>query len=115
MLRQIQQLRGSFDGMGESLRAKRAVGSAGAGMVAVEINGLMEVTRCTIDQKLFSSGDREVIEDLVVTAVNQAVAKSRDLHVEAIKSLSGGIDVSNLGEMMSNLMSGGSHEPQRSA
>ena len=52
-------------------------------MVEIEINGLLEVLRCRIDPQLIAQGDRELIEDLVAAAVNQAVAKGKQLHAEA--------------------------------
>jgi len=60
-------------------------------MVEIEINGLIEVLRCQIDPQLFAQGDRELLEDLVTAAVNQAIAKSKQMHAETMKELTGGI------------------------
>lgn len=104
IMKQVQQLRGRIESLGEELRAKRAIGTAGAGMVDVEINGAMEILRCTIDPALVAQGDRELIEDLVVGAANQAIAKARELHADAVQSLSGGFDVPGLGQAMSSIL-----------
>jgi len=60
-------------------------------MVEIEINGLIEVLRCQIDPQLFAQGDRELLEDLVTAAVNQAIAKGKQMHAETMKELTGGI------------------------
>ena len=72
-------------------------------MVTVEVNGLGEVLRCQVDPSLVTSGDRELLEDLIPAAVNQAIAKSKQLHAEAMKSMTEGMDVPGLGDMLSKL------------
>ena len=61
----------------EEMKKRRVTGTAGGGMVEIEVNGLMEVLRCRIDPQLFAQNDRELIEDLVVAAVNQAIAQGQ--------------------------------------
>src|SRR5690606_16194477 len=72
LMKQAPQIMGRLKNLSEELREKRAVGSAGAGMVEIEVNGLSEVLRCTIEPSLVERGDRELIEELVVAAANQA-------------------------------------------
>jgi DNA-binding YbaB/EbfC family protein len=91
ILKQAQQLGGQMGQITEEMKRQRVTGSAGAGMVEVELNGVMEMLHCRIDPQLFTQGDRELIEDLVVTAANQAIAKSKQLHIDAMRSLTGGI------------------------
>ena len=83
-------------GLNSELRLRRTTGSAGGGMVEIEVNGLLEVLRCRIDQQLVEQGDREMIEDLVSAAVGQAIAKGKELHVEAMKSMTGGLEIPGL-------------------
>ena len=54
-------------------------GTAGAGMVTVKANGKMEIVSCKIADDAMKLGDREMLEDLVIAATNQALAKVRDL------------------------------------
>ncbi len=107
LLRQAQQLGGRMHEIGEELKKRRATGSAGGGMVVIEVNGLMEVLRCQIDPQLFAGGDRELIEDLVATAVNQAIAKGKQMHGEVLRDLTGGADVPGLGEALSKFLGTG--------
>ena len=72
LLKQAQQIGGQMGQITEEMRKRRVTGTAGGGMVEVEVNGLMEVLRCRIDPQLSAQNDRELIEDLVVAAVNQA-------------------------------------------
>ena len=104
LLKQAQEISGRMKGLHEELRTRRASGSAGGGMVEVEVNGVLEVLRCRIDPTLVAQGDRELIEDLVTTAVNQALAKGKELHAEALKSMTGGLDVPGLEETLGKLL-----------
>jgi DNA-binding YbaB/EbfC family protein len=104
LLKQAHEIRGRMKGLNEQLRARRATGSAGGGMVEVEVNGLLEVLRCRIDQQLVEQGDGEMIEDLVATALNQAITNGKQLHMEAMRSLTGGLDVPGLDAALDNLL-----------
>lgn len=112
LLKQAQQMGGRLKQISEELKNKRAEGISGGGMVTVEVNGLGEVLACRIDPSLVASGDRELIEDLVPAAVNQALAKSKQLHAEAMKSMTEGLDVPGLGSMLAQLSGG---EPEKPA
>ena len=59
-----------------------AEGDAGAGMVKVKANGRLEVQSCTLSDEAVRSGDKELLEDLVKAAVNQALEKARQLMLE---------------------------------
>ena len=110
LLKQAQQISGRMQGLGEELKKRRATGSAGGGMVEIEVNGLMEVLRCHIDQELIAGGDRELIEDLVATAINQAIAKGKQLHGEAVKELTGGLNVPGLDDALGKFLGKGEDE-----
>jgi DNA-binding YbaB/EbfC family protein len=92
-----------LEAMQQKLRDARATGSAGGDMVVVEINGLSEVLRVTIDPKLMATGDAEMIQDLTVAAVNAALAKAKELHVSAMQSLAEGVDVPGMQEMLARM------------
>ncbi len=106
LMKQAQQMGGKLEGMSAELKARRVTGQAGAGMVQVEVNGLQEVLSCQIDPKLMREEDREFLEDLIVGAVNDAVAKARAMHSEAMQSLAGGMNLPGLQEAMAQLTGG---------
>jgi nucleoid-associated protein EbfC len=91
LLKQAQQIGGQMGQLTEEMRKRRVTGTAGGGMVEVEVNGLMEVLRCRIDPQLLAQNDRELIEDLVVAAVNQAIAKGKQMHADSIRDLTTGL------------------------
>lgn len=103
MLRQAQQIGGRLEGINAELKSRRTVGTAGGGMVEVEVNGLQEVLRCKLDAGLVSGGDRELLEDLVCAATNDALAKSKQLYADAMKSLMGGVELPGLNEALAKL------------
>lgn len=111
LLKQAQQMGGRLKQISEELKTKRAEGSSGGGMVTVEVNGLGEVLACRIDPSLVASGDRELIEDLVPAAVNQALSKSKQLHAEAMKSVTDGLDMPGLDTMLAQLSGGEPDQP----
>ena len=100
LLKQAQQMGSRIQAVNEELRGKRATGSAGAGMVEAEVDGLGQVLRITIDPALIERKDRELIEDLVPAAINAAIAKSKELHAEALRGLTGGIDLPGMKEAL---------------
>jgi DNA-binding YbaB/EbfC family protein len=99
MLKQAQQMGSKLQALNEELKSRRASGTAGGGMVTVEVNGIGEMLSCQIDPSIV--GDRELIEDLFPAAVNQALTKSKQLHAEAMKSMAAGMQLPGLDEMLS--------------
>jgi DNA-binding YbaB/EbfC family protein len=100
LLKQAQNIGGQMGQLTEMMKNRRVVGSAGGGMVEIEVNGLMEVLRCRIDPQLFAGGDREMLEDLVQAAVNQAITKGKQMHAEAMRELTGGLSLPGLQEAL---------------
>ena len=108
VMRQARQLGTQMQAVSEKLKGQRATASTGAGMVEVEVNGLGEILRVKIDPALVARGDREMIEDLIPAAVNQAVSKARQLHLEAFKAVTSDLDVPGLDEALAKM---GGDEP----
>jgi DNA-binding YbaB/EbfC family protein len=100
MLKQAQQIGSQMQGLSEKLKHERATGTAGGGLVEVEVNGLGEVLTCRIDPDLIAKGDGEMIEDLLPAAFNQAHTKSKQLHAEAMKSLTEGMELPGLDDAL---------------
>ncbi len=103
IIKQAREMGGRMEQIGEELKTKRTSATAGGGMVEVEVNGLQEVLACRIDPDFFSGGDREMLEDLLTAAVNQALSKAKSLHAEALQSATGGLDVPGLQEAMNKI------------
>jgi len=104
LLKQAQNIGGQLGNLTEKLKQRRTKGMAGGGMVEIEVNGILEVLRCTIDPALLAQNDRELLEDLVAAAVNQAITNGKQLHAEAMRDLTGGIELPGLDEAMAKFM-----------
>ncbi len=103
LMKQAQQMGSKVQGIQEQMKAQRAVGTAGGGMVEAEVNGLGEMLRLSIDPALVAQGEREMIEDLVPAAVNEAQSKAKQLHADAMKSMTEGINLPGLDEALAKV------------
>jgi len=99
MIKKMHQIGGKVKEMNDQCRDIRAIGAAGAGLVKIEVNGLYEILNCTIDPAVFSQGDAELLEDLFITAMNEAMDLAREKHAEMIQSIAGSVDLPELGDL----------------
>lgn len=106
LMKTAQQMGGKVQAVNDQLQAARVTASAGGGMVEIEANGLGEVLRVKIDPTLLEAGDVEMLEDLIPAAVNQAQAKAKQLHREAMQSMTEGINLPGLSEALDQLSGG---------
>ena len=96
LMRQAQQSLGRAEEIKEKLRTERVTATSGGGMVEVEMNGIGQMLRLRIEPKLVEDNECEMLEDLIPAAVNDAIAKAKQLHVEEMKSLTDGINIPGL-------------------
>ncbi len=83
-----------FSKMGEIKKAIESTvveGSAGGNMVRVTLRGNMQVTALTIDETLIKEGDKEMIESLVISAMNDALKKLQDSMLKSLLPFGGGL------------------------
>ncbi len=71
--------------------------TVGGGMVTARMNGRLELLSISIDPKVISPGDREMLQDLVAAAVNQAVRQAQGMMAEEMKKITGGLRIPGLG------------------
>jgi DNA-binding YbaB/EbfC family protein len=107
MLKQAQEMGTRMSALNEELKTKRVVGSSGGGMIEVEASGTGDVLAVRIESELFAKGDREMIEDLLPAAVNNALEKARQLHAESMKDVTGDLNLPGLSDALSDLTGGG--------
>ncbi|HEY1099697.1 MAG TPA: YbaB/EbfC family nucleoid-associated protein [Myxococcota bacterium] len=86
MMQQAQQMQ---EKMQADLKNKLADGQAGGGMVKVQVNGLYEVTKVSIDKAVVDPTDVPLLEDLVRAAVGQALARVEELRMENARGMAG--------------------------
>ena len=96
LMKQAQEMQAKMAKLQEELAHKEVEGSSGGGMVTVKMNGQQEVLSVKIDPEVFSDGDQEMLEDLVVAAINEARRQSLDLAKEEMSKLTGGMPMPGL-------------------
>ena len=96
IMQQAQQMGGKMEEIQGKLKTQRVKAAAGGGMVEVEMNGLGQMLSLSIEPNLVENNDREMIEDLVPAAVNEAIQKAKELHVAEMKNLTDDINLPGL-------------------
>lgn len=96
LMRQASQMGERMQEFQARLRERREQGASGGGLVQVEVNGLGEVLRLSLDPLLVERGERDVLEDLIPAALNDALTKARDAHAELMRELAGGLQIPGL-------------------
>jgi DNA-binding YbaB/EbfC family protein len=91
LMQQAQQMQQKIKDLQAELERQEMVGSSGAGMVKVTVNGKGETRRVEIDPSLFKPEDKGVVEDLIVAAANDARTKVEDAMQEQMRAITGGL------------------------
>ena len=106
MMRQVREMQGRAEELKEQLSRVRVEGNAGGGMVRVEANGHLKLVNVSIEESLLSAADREMLEDLLVAATNQALEKAREALTAEMSKLAGGMSLPGMSEMLSKFGGG---------
>ena len=93
LLRQFQKMQGDIKKIQKEVAKEKVTGSSGGGMVEVTISGKLEVVDIKIEKKLVEEKDIEMLEDLVLAAVNKALVKAQQLAKERMGRLAGGLNI----------------------
>jgi nucleoid-associated protein EbfC len=91
LMKNLPKMREQVEKLQRSIAEVTAEGSAGGGMVLAKVNGHMEVLRCEVSEELLKLNDREMLEDLIRGAVNQAIQKARQLVAEETSKMASGL------------------------
>ena len=89
LMKQAQDMGGKMQELQEKLRHRTAQATVGGGMVEVTVNGQLEVLEVKIDPQAIDPRDVEMLQDLVVAAVNQAMARAREMAQKEMQAASG--------------------------
>jgi len=95
-MRQAQKIQAKIAELQEELSGKTVEASSGGGMVTVVANGKQEILSVKIDPEVVNADDIEMLEDLIVAAVNEAKRKAEDLMKEEMSKVTGGISIPGL-------------------
>ncbi len=90
LLRDLPRIKEEMERLQQRLGQITAEGDAGGGMVRVRVNGRMEMVSCSLGDDALKMNDKEMLEDLIRAATNQAIERVRQQTVEETRKLAGG-------------------------
>ncbi|MBN2227493.1 MAG: YbaB/EbfC family nucleoid-associated protein [candidate division Zixibacteria bacterium] len=93
LMKQFQQMQAKMEELQTRLEKEEVEGTAGGGMVKCIVNGKQELLEITIDPEVVDPEDVEMLQDLIVAAVNQARQKAQELQAEQMSELTGGLNI----------------------
>lgn len=91
MMKQIQKMQQEMAKMQEELGNKTVTEEAGGGMIKVTANGNKELVSVEIDPQVINASEKEILEDLVVAAVNKALASAKKMEEDGMSALTKGL------------------------
>jgi DNA-binding YbaB/EbfC family protein len=96
LMKQAQEFQKKMKQMQEELKNKTVEATAGGGMVTVIANGRQDIISIKIEPEVVNPTDVEMLEDLILAAVNEAKRKSEELAQEEMKKITGGMNIPGL-------------------
>jgi DNA-binding YbaB/EbfC family protein len=96
MMKQAQQLQSKMLEMQEELGNKTVTAQVGGGMVEVVANGRQEVLSLRLDPEVVNPDDTDMLQDLILAAVNDALNRSREMVSDEMAKLTGGMKIPGL-------------------
>lgn len=96
MMKQAQLMQKKMEKVQEELATKEVEASAGGGMVTAKVTGKQQLVSLSIEPSAVDPEDVEMLQDLVVAAVNEAIKKSQDMANEEMAKITGGLNIPGL-------------------
>lgn len=96
MMRQVQKMQARMAEIQAGLEQAQVEGFSGGGMVKVVANGKNEILSISIDPEVVDKNDVEMLQDLVLAAVNQAHQKAQEMAAKQMAELTGGLNIPGL-------------------
>jgi DNA-binding YbaB/EbfC family protein len=93
MMKQAQQMQEKLQ---KQMEATIVDATAGGGMVSVKMNGQKQLLSIQIDPEVFTGGDKDMLQDLIVAAVNEGIRKVDDVMQSQLGSMTGGLKIPGL-------------------
>jgi len=96
MLKQAQKIQTQLAKIQEEMAQKTIEASSGGGMVSVVVNGKQEVISIKIEREVVNPEDIDMLQDLILAAVNEGIRKSQEMVSEEMRKLTGGLNIPGL-------------------
>ena len=103
MLQQAREMQEKMSAVRDRVAEIRVEGSSGGEMVRVQATGDLSITGVTIEPSLLESQNRELLEDLLAAAVNQALSKAKDAAAREMSQVTSGLNIPGLQDALSKL------------
>jgi DNA-binding YbaB/EbfC family protein len=99
LMKQAQKMQQEMGRIQEESKKKIVEASSGGGMVVVTANGAMEIVSIKIERDVVNPDDIEMLQDLIVAAVNEALRRAQQMVSEDMGKLTGGMNIPGLGNI----------------
>lgn len=96
LMKQAQELQERMAKMQEEVAQLTVETTAGGGMVTVVVNGRQEVLSIKIDPEVVNADDVDMLQDLIIAAVNDGIRKTQEAMAERMKGMTGGMNIPGL-------------------
>lgn len=96
MMKQMQKMQKKMEEMQEQLEEAEVEASAGGGAVTCRVNGKKEILSIKIDESVVDPEDVEMLEDLVMAAINEALRNAEEMMTKEMSKLTGGMNIPGL-------------------
>lgn len=103
IMKQAQKMQKKLEEVKAGLHERVIEASSGGGMVTMQMNGKLEPLSIKIDPEVVDKDEIQMLEDLVLAAVSQAIKKAQDIYQSEMNKLAGGINIPGLPGMFQNL------------
>jgi len=96
LMKQAKVMQDRLANLQAEVGARTVETSAGGGMVTAKVSGKLQVLSVTIDPEILASGDRDMLQDLVVAAVNEGIRQAQAMMADEMSKLTGGLKIPGL-------------------
>ncbi len=96
LMKQAQEMQRKMEEIKKELAQKEIKVSSGGGMIEITINGQQEINEIKIEPDVIDVNEKEMLEDLILAAVNEALRQSKELAAQEMSKLTGGANIPGL-------------------
>ena len=93
LLNQAKKMQENFQKLQQEMEGKTVESQSGGGMVTCVVNGKQDVISLTISNDVWEERDKEMLEDLIVAAINEGLEKSKEMWKEELAKITGGVQL----------------------
>jgi DNA-binding YbaB/EbfC family protein len=93
LMKQANQMQMKMKKTQEELSKNEYESTSGGGAVKVKVNGANQVVSLTIDAEIFKAGDAEMLQDMILSATNDALKTAKDTSAKEMEKITGGMNI----------------------